>query len=164
MKKLGWWSALLFGFLLVSISSMAMADRGYSGHGGYDGHGGYGGHGGYDGHGWYGGGHGGYDWHGQVGVGVVVNPFWFDPWVYPGPYLGPYPAPYYYPPYYYPPSVVTVPGSPPVYIEREESSQPVPKESAYWYYCANPQGYYPYVKECPGGWQAVAPLPPGQPR
>lgn len=24
-----------------------------------------------------------------------------------------------------------------------------------WYYCDNPQGYYPQVPECPGGWQTV---------
>src|SRR2546428_12259210 len=29
-----------------------------------------------------------------------------------------------------------------------------------WYYCANPQGYYPYVQQCPGGWRPVAPTPP----
>ncbi|MCK9608465.1 MAG: hypothetical protein M0R33_18655 [Methylomonas sp.] len=26
----------------------------------------------------------------------------------------------------------------------------------YWHYCPNPEGYYPYVKECPGGcWQIL---------
>jgi hypothetical protein len=92
--------------------------------------------------------------HGRVGVGVVVDPFWFGPWGYPGPY--------YYAPYYYPPSVVAVPAAPQVYVEQPQSpglaAQP---SAAYWYYCANPQGYYPYIKECPGGWRAVAPQPPG---
>ena len=87
--------------------------------------------------------------HSHVGVGVVVDPFWFSPY-YPGPY---YPGPYYYPPYYYPPSVVAVPATPPVYIERD----PAPQESTYWYYCTQPAGYYPHVKECPGGWQPVSP-------
>jgi hypothetical protein len=120
MKRLGWWSALLFGMLLAGMSGGVMADRG----------------------------------HGHVGVGIVVNPFWFGPWGYPGPY---YPPPYYYPP------VVSVPASPPVYVEREDMVAPAPRTSASWYYCADPRGYYPYVKECPGGWQAVAPQPPPAP-
>ncbi len=28
-----------------------------------------------------------------------------------------------------------------------------------WYYCAESKTYYPYVKECPGGWQRVTPQP-----
>lgn len=88
--------------------------------------------------------------HSHVGVGIVVDPFWFGSW--------PYPGPYYYPPYYYPPPVVTVPATPSVYIERDAS--PALQTSAYWYYCAQPRGYYPHVKQCPGGWQPVAPQPP----
>ena len=30
----------------------------------------------------------------------------------------------------------------------------------YWYYCQNPMGYYPYVKECPNGWMKVVPKVP----
>jgi len=30
----------------------------------------------------------------------------------------------------------------------------------YWAYCQSPEGYYPYVQDCPGGWQAVVPTPP----
>jgi hypothetical protein len=40
----------------------------------------------------------------------------------------------------------------PVYIQREPPAE-------YWYYCWDPQGYYPYVPECPGGWVKVAPQP-----
>jgi hypothetical protein len=29
----------------------------------------------------------------------------------------------------------------------------------YWYYCTNPQGYYPYIQECLGTWHAVPPAP-----
>lgn len=108
--------------------------------------------------------HGGHDGHAHLGVGVVVNPFWYDSWYYPRPYYySPYYPyyPYYDSPYYYPP-VVTVPATPPVYIEREEGSLP-DEASAYWYYCANPQGYYPHVEQCLGDWQAVAPQPPGPP-
>jgi hypothetical protein len=52
--------------------------------------------------------------------------------------------------------------SPPVvYIQREDETQGTAGEQAnYWYYCRNPEGYYPYVKKCPDGWLPVAPLPP----
>jgi|SRR3989338_6091551 len=31
----------------------------------------------------------------------------------------------------------------------------------YWYYCktSNPPGYFPYVRECPGGWTQEVPRP-----
>jgi hypothetical protein len=93
--------------------------------------------------------------HPRVGVGVYFGgPVWWGPrYYYP-------PSYYYYPPYGYPP-VVTVPSSPPVYIERGESPPAADEGSSnWWYYCVNPQGYYPYVKQCPGGWQRVAPQPP----
>jgi hypothetical protein len=90
--------------------------------------------------------HGGFHHtHARVGVFVGVP-------------LGPYPYPYYYPRYYYPAPVVVAPASPPVYIEQGEAAP----SSNSWYYCQNPQGYYPYVKECPGGWQQVSPQPPTQ--
>jgi hypothetical protein len=92
--------------------------------------------------------HGDYHGHGHVGIGFVFNPFWFGP--------------QYYPPYYYPPAVVTVPATPPVYIERSDV-QTAPPARSYWYYCENPQGYYPYIKQCPGGWQPVSPQPPSPP-
>jgi hypothetical protein len=47
----------------------------------------------------------------------------------------------------YPPVVV----APPPVV-----AQPSPE---YWYYCSNPEGYYPYVQQCPGGWQQVTPTP-----
>ena len=34
--------------------------------------------------------------------------------------------------------------------------------SGAWYYCNNPDGYYPYVKHCNSAWQAVPPTPPAQ--
>ena len=74
--------------------------------------------------------------------------------------FGGYGYPYYYPPMYaYPPTVV-VPTTPPVYIQQE--SRPIPSQINYWYYCQKSDGYYPYVKDCPGGWLPVAPKPPGQ--
>ena len=99
----------------------------------------------WNGNGW----HGGHGWHGH-GSRVVVGvgfPFW-----YPGPYA--YGYPYGYPAYGYPayagPAVVESP--PPVYMQQESAQQ-------YWYYCQNPQGYYPYVRECPNGWMQVVPQP-----
>jgi hypothetical protein len=85
---------------------------------------------------------------GRVHFGVFIGaPFY--PWYYPP----------YYAPYYYPPAVVTVPAIPPTYIERG-GSQATPGQQSYWYYCTDSKTYYPYVKECPGGWQRVVPQPP----
>lgn len=90
----------------------------------------------------------------HVHFGLYLGvPAW-GPAYYPAPY-SPY---YYYPPYYYPPTVV-VPASPPTYVEQ----QPVPQASqasGYWYYCTQSRSYYPYVKDCPGGWERVSPQPP----
>lgn len=79
---------------------------------------------------------------GRTRIGVFVGaPLW--PWYYP--------SPFYYPP------VITVPAPPPpVYVEQAPA--PAATEN-YWYYCINPEGYYPYVKECPDGWQKVSPRP-----
>jgi len=56
----------------------------------------------------------------------------------------------YYP--YYPPSSVIIQQPPEIYV------QPAPSEGpAYWYYCKDPQGYYPTVKRCPKGWMRVVP-------
>lgn len=84
--------------------------------------------------------------------------------VYWGGYWGPryYYPPYYYPPYYYPPTVVTVPASPPTYVEQAPVAAPAAPalQPGYWYYCAESRAYYPYVNQCPGGWQRVSPQPP----
>jgi hypothetical protein len=83
----------------------------------------------------------------HFGVGINFGPYW-------GPYWGPawyYPPPYYY----YPPAVVVAsPPAPQQYVERHDA----PAQN-YWYYCEATRGYYPYVKECPGGWKAVPPAP-----
>ncbi len=95
--------------------------------------------------------------HGHVGLGLyfgVPYPHPYYPYLY-------YPYPYYYYPDYPPVVTVPVPVEPPVYIEQG-SPQSAPQASGYWYYCENPDGYYPYVKECPGGWQKVVPTPPPQ--
>lgn len=79
-----------------------------------------------------------------------------------GIYFGPYWGPMFYPPpFYYPPQVVVVPPAPPpVYIEQHEApAEPAAASQQYWYYCAAQNGYYPYVKECPNGWQKILPQP-----
>lgn len=102
--------------------------------------------GGYGGHG-FGGGHG---YHGHAGFGL-----YFGAPYYSYPYYG-----YSYP-YYATPPVVTVPASPPVYIQQAPPAAVNQQNPAnYWHYCTNPEGYYPYVQECPDGWQLVEPTPP----
>jgi len=106
----------------------------------------------------YGHGHGGH-WHGgpRVNFGFYVGAPAYWPYYYPA-------APYYSYPYPYYPPVVAAPVSPPVYIEQSEAqpSQATPpgESDGYWYYCAAAKTYYPYVKQCAGGWQRVSPQPP----
>ena len=90
--------------------------------------------------------HGG---HAHFGVFIGAPAYWYPPYYY------------HYPPYYSPyyPPVIAVPSSPPTYIEQG-GAQPAPSQSNWWYYCADAKTYYPYVKECPAGWQRVAPQPP----
>jgi hypothetical protein len=109
-------------------------------------------------HGWYGGGgyHGGH-FHGPWGFyGRPAVGYYFGPG-FGWPYYPYYP---YYPPYYaYPPTVVTVPSSPPAYIQRNHGQSVPQPQTNYWYYCRDTDGYYPYVKQCPDGWQQVPPQP-----
>lgn len=89
----------------------------------------------------------------RVGVYIgapVLGPVWGPAW---GP--GWYPPPYYYPPQ---PVVVLPPSPPPVYVEQAQPA-PVEAQQQYWYYCPAAKAYYPYVKECPQGWQRVLPQP-----
>ena len=81
-----------------------------------------------------------------------------------GPWYGyaPYYYPYYYPAYYYPP-VVAAPAAAPVYVEQgspQGSQGQAQGQANWWYYCNQSQAYYPYVRECAGGWQRVSPQPP----
>ena len=91
--------------------------------------------------------------HVRFGVFVGAPFYWYPPYYYP-PYYPPYYSPYY-------PPVVAAPSSPPTYIEQG-GAQPAPasSQSNWWYYCADAKAYYPYIKQCPGGWQRVAPQPP----
>jgi hypothetical protein len=95
--------------------------------------------------------------HGRHFRGGNIGFYWGGPMWGSGfwPYYG-WPSPYYYgPPMAVP---VPVPTQPPTYIERgqdDDDDRPLP--SGYWYYCANPPGYYPDVTDCPVGWQQVPP-------
>lgn len=133
----------VFAFLLVLVGGLATGSAFAAGpHGG-------GGHGG---------GHSGGHWHSSVGFYFGVPAFGFGyPYYYP-PYA--YAPSYYYPPYYssYYPQVQQAP----VYVEQNPQPAPSAQPSApagYWYYCADSRAYYPYVRECPSGWQRVAPQP-----
>jgi hypothetical protein len=57
-----------------------------------------------------------------------------------------------------PPMVVSSPA--PVVVAR--AAPPAPAPTAYWYYCPEPAGYYPYVQRCSTSWLTVVP-PTGPP-
>lgn len=71
------------------------------------------------------------------------------------------------PPYYpYPPGGFRQLVQPPVLhiekkntTERMDTSRPSPpstESQTHWYYCRDPEGYYPDVEECPDGWEQVS--------
>ena len=115
--------------------------------------------------------------YGRARGGVYLNfgvpfPYYWGPrFYYP-------PAPvYYYDDYYAPPAVIVQRREPPQYIERSDvegtpapQTQPAPAVSQpqqqpqhqWWYWCQASEKYFPYVKECPGGFQRVPaqPSPP----
>ncbi len=106
--------------------------------------------------------HGGYHGRAHVGVGVVINPYWGPWYVEPGYYPG-----------FYPRTIVIERQLEPVYVQQRyvqqasspvtESALPAAPAENYWHYCAESKNYYPYVKECPAGWQKVSPQPPSNP-
>src|SRR5215471_16939538 len=122
---------------------------GGSGYGGY--RGGY--RGGYYGpryRGWYGPRYGSSFFIG--GYYPFYDPFWPYPYYYPYGYGFGYS-------YYAPRTAYTEPVPPPEgYLGP---SGPPPAQD--WYYCDNPEGYYPYVRTCNGQWQAVPAQPEGAP-
>lgn len=120
--------------------------------------GGHGGGGGEHGGGGHGGGHRHYSHnHFNLGFGIggYNSGFYGSNYGYGYGYRDPF---FYRRPYNYGPTVV-VPMTPPVYVQREEVRPPAQPQTNYWHYCQDPDGYYPYVKQCPGGWLQVAPQP-----
>lgn len=91
----------------------------------------------------------------EARTSVVLGFHFGIPLYGPAPYYAPA---YYYYPYYYPPPVY-YPAPPPPYVEAPAAAPPPPAEQV-WYYCASSRGYYPYVRECPGGWERVPAAPP----
>ncbi len=104
---------------------------------------------------WSRGGHGHRHNHFNFGIGVGRPPIFYGPgyWGYPS---SGYSIPLFYRSYYYSPPTVVVPVTPPVYIQREQTTM-TQTQINYWHYCLNPQGYYPDVQSCPEGWIQVAP-------
>ena len=91
----------------------------------------------------------------EAAGGEVRGTVWIGPgWGAWGPGWGGWGFPVY--PYYATPEVI-IQQQPQVYVEPQQTQ---PEEEGYWYYCPNPQGYYPYVKKCPTGWMKVVPSPP----
>ena len=83
-------------------------------------------------------------------VGVYLGAPFYDPFWPMFPY---YSYPYYYPPYPYP-----APGYPEI---AQTPTAPETAPAPAWYYCDDPQGYYPYVRSCNHAWQPV-PAEPAQ--
>ena len=146
----------------------------WSGGGGW--HGGSGGSwngGGWHGGGYYGGGYRGYyGWRGGYwgpGFGVYWGGpgWWWGAWPYAYGYGG-YGYPYAYTYGGYTGYFGAVDGgayvqqdSAPTYVEQ---AQPAPAANNFWYYCTDPAGYYPYVKNCSKTWMQVVPhTNPGNP-
>jgi len=133
-------TAMLFGAL---TASGALAGRGGGGHSGGHGGGHGGGHSGHFASHFVGGSHFSPQFRTSVFIGATLAaPFYY----------------YYPPPYYYYPDPAVGPSAP-TYVEQY-SGQIAPPQSSYWYYCSSSNAYYPYVRDCPGGWQQVAPRPP----
>jgi hypothetical protein len=132
MKKIA--CAVFLAMAILCVSPWIADAQGPRGHGGGYPHG----HGG-----GYAPGGGGHPAHWNFGF-YWGGPGWYWPWW--GPYYG----------YgYYPPApTYVVPQQPQVYVQPQQ-----PQEQAYWYYCQDPHGYYPYVQNCPGGWMKVVPTP-----
>lgn len=96
----------------------------------------------------------GYGWHRGHGYYAGI---YFAPWPL---YVGPY-----YPVY----SVQYVQSAPVVsttyYVQGNESGNTTPNvnpqqsSTGDWYYCNNPDGYYPYIKTCNTAWQRVPATP-----
>lgn len=77
---------------------------------------------------------------------------------------------------YYAPQIVYAPPAyapvaQPYYVQGYASPEAVSPSLAqgpsvdagagWWYFCRNPSGYYPYVKQCNSGWEKISPVPPG---
>ncbi len=69
-------------------------------------------------------------------------------------------------PYVTAPIVVNTVATPQVYIEQDPAPAAAAPQAgtaaSYWYYCTDPAGYFPYVKDCRQAWLKVVPQAPGE--
>ncbi|MBV8633601.1 MAG: hypothetical protein JO002_03860 [Burkholderiaceae bacterium] len=87
-------------------------------------------------------------WHGHHhGYGFYGWWPWYWPWTYGMPYYG----------------TSFLVEAPVTYVEMAPSDSGAVQPATSWYYCKNPEGYFPYVKTCPSGWQEVPIQPPAAP-
>lgn len=150
-------AASLLAAAALAMPAPAMADRG-----GHRGHG-------------YGHGHGGgYHWSGGPRIGVYVPAPVYRPHYYVPPRVYYAPPPVYHAPrLFHPAPLVYVPPvvhssrsyAPPVYVERNDlgAAHPAPApvaDTAFWFFCADSNTYYPYVTQCATPWERVVPTPP----
>jgi hypothetical protein len=87
------------------------------------------------------------------------GPGWWGPGVWPGGWwgTGAWAGPWWGPGPWVPPASAAVVVAPPAPVFVERSPPAEPPAQVWWYWCAESRAYYPYVKECPAGWQRVAP-------
>ena len=130
---------LSMAFLVATAPDIAQARGGRSGHGGY---------------------RGGFGWGLGVGAFIaapLIARSYYAPAYYAPPYYG---SPYAYPPNYaYAPTYVDPAYSQPPYAQQYQA--PVQQQTTAWFFCPSSNSYYPYVRQCPEGWQQVSPTPPG---
>ena len=154
-------AAALLAAAALAMPAPAMADRG-----GHRGHG----YGHVHGHG------GGHHWNGGPRIGVYVPAPVYRPHHYAPPRVYYAPPPVYYAPrvihsaplVYVPPVVHSSRSyAPPVYVERNDlaaippAPAPAPvADTAFWFFCADSNTYYPYVTQCATPWERVVPTPP----
>lgn len=157
----------LVSMALLGISSPLLAAQGPGGSGYVAGSGWGGGHAGgrpaYVSHYGHGGWHGGY-WGPRVGIYYGGPGYWAGwPWgwgVWPGAW-----GPAYAYGYGTAPIVVYDTAQPQQFIQQEPApgaAAQVAPEASYWFYCTQPAGYFPYVKECSQPWLKVVPQPPSE--
>jgi hypothetical protein len=112
---------------------------------------------------WGGGRHGGGDHRGPRGGGgyggddggvIVGYPYYPGPWPYPD--VPPYPPA--------PPPGAPAPGAPapagPDQTAATNDTAEGPPPWPFWYYCDQPNGFFPYVKNCEHDWTAIPVTPP----
>jgi len=120
------------------------------------------GYGGYPGYG-YAGWRGGY-WGPRAGF-YYGGPGYWGGW--PGAWAawpGVWGASYAYP-YNVAPIVINSTPQTQLFVQQEPAAAPAPQatpEISYWYYCIQPAGYFPYVKDCSQPWLKVVPQAPGE--